>query len=120
DEIRHEIEKTRTDLINKLETLENEVFDTVHGARAAVTDTVTTVKNSVTDTVETIKQAVQDGVASVKSTLDITHQVERHPWGMMGGSLAAGYVLGTFLPGHEMRSRREIFGDSYAPSTNGN
>jgi len=77
------MEETRASLSEKLETLEHQVAETVHEAKAAVTDTVSTVKDAVHETVE-----------SVKETFDVSRQVERHPWAMLGGSIAAGYIGG--------------------------
>lgn len=99
--IRADMEETRTALTEKLEVLENQVMGTVQEARSAVSqtvetlkDTVSTVKDTVTDTVSVVKESVQDGVATVKDWFDIRAQVDRHPWMMVGGSMAAGYVIG--------------------------
>jgi hypothetical protein len=46
----------------------------------------------VTDTVDSVKEAVRDTVDSVKDTLDVRHQVERHPWAMFLGAALVGYV----------------------------
>ena len=81
--IRQQMEETRASLSEKLETLEQQVVGTVQDARAAVTDTV-----------ETVKEAVHETVESVKDTFDISRQMERHPWAMLGGSIALGYVGG--------------------------
>jgi len=100
--IRHDMEETRTALTEKLEILENQVVGTVQDARAAVTetvdtlkDTVSTVKETVTDTVSAVKESVHDGVATVKDWFDVRAQVDRHPWVMTGGSILAGYLIGT-------------------------
>jgi ElaB/YqjD/DUF883 family membrane-anchored ribosome-binding protein len=100
--IRADMEETRTALTEKLEVLENQVMGTVQEARSAVSqtvetlkDTVSTVKETVTDTVATVKESVQDGVATVKDWFDIRAQVDRHPWLMAGGSVLAGYLVGT-------------------------
>jgi ElaB/YqjD/DUF883 family membrane-anchored ribosome-binding protein len=92
--IRQQMQETRTSLTEKLEALEQQVTGTVQEAKAAVTDTVTTVKDAVTGTVDAVKDTVQDTVESVKETLDLRRQVERHPWAMLGGSVAAGFVGG--------------------------
>jgi ElaB/YqjD/DUF883 family membrane-anchored ribosome-binding protein len=98
DEIRQRIEETRSDLTEKLETLEHEVRDTVRGATSAVVDTVQTVRNTVEGTVEAVKQKVEGTVDSVRQTLDLRRQVERHPWSMVGGSIALGFLAGSVLP----------------------
>jgi hypothetical protein len=77
---------------------------TVQEARSAVSqtvetlkDTVGTVKETVTDTVSAVKESVQEGVATVKDWLDVRAQVDRHPWIMTGGSILAGYLIGTMF-----------------------
>ncbi len=106
-EIRHQMEETRSDLTNKLEALEQKVMDTVADAQSAVTDTVETVKQSVDRTVQAVQDTVQDTVDSVKHALDLERHVQRHPWAMLLGSLAAGYVLGRLLS-RRRRVTREV------------
>jgi hypothetical protein len=86
EEIRHHIDETRCDLTAKLEALEQKVKGTVADARSAVIDTV---KQSVDRTVH----AVQGTVDSVKHALDLRAQVQGHPWGMLAGSMVAGFAL---------------------------
>jgi len=106
--IREQMEETRASLTEKLETLEQQVVTTVQEATSAVTETVesvkeavnetvTTVKDSVQETVATVKGTVEDTVVGVKETFDLQHQVEQHPWGMMAGSIALGYLGGYLL-----------------------
>lgn len=96
--IRQRMEQTRMALTEKLETLENQVVETVQGATSAVTETVESVKDAVQETVCTVKESVSDTVETVKHTFDLPLQVERHPWVMFGGSVAVGYLAGTLLP----------------------
>jgi len=95
--IRHQMEHTRESLTDKLETLENRVLDTVHGATTAVTDTVQTVKDAVSDTVESVKDTVEDTVDSVKETFDVNRQMRRHPMVMLGLSAGAGFLVGRLM-----------------------
>jgi ElaB/YqjD/DUF883 family membrane-anchored ribosome-binding protein len=97
EEIRQHIDKTRCDLTDKLEALEQKVNDTFADAKRAVVETVETVKQSVNSTVQTAKDTVHDTVDSVKEALDLPRQVQRHPWAMLAGSVAAGYVLGRYV-----------------------
>ncbi len=83
---RQQMEETRSSLSDKLESLEQQVVDTVQGATSAVSDTV-----------DNVKDAVEGTVKSVQDTLNLRRQVRRHPWGMMLGSVALGYVGGYFL-----------------------
>jgi ElaB/YqjD/DUF883 family membrane-anchored ribosome-binding protein len=75
DVTRTQMDETRAALSEKLETLEHRVVDTVQGASDVVTGTV----------------------ANIKDTLDLPLQVRRHPWGMVGGSIALGCLGGYLL-----------------------
>jgi ElaB/YqjD/DUF883 family membrane-anchored ribosome-binding protein len=96
--IRQNIEETRSALTEKLESLEQEVKDTVTGAKEAVTETVEAVKETVENTVSTVKETVHETVSTVKRTFDLRYQTDQHPWTMVGGSLAAGFVAGCLVP----------------------
>jgi len=120
DVIRHQMEETRTSLTEKLETLENKVVETVQEATSAVSETVASVKGTVQDTVATVQSAVtsvqdtvgsvkdsmKEGVTAVKETVqdmfDISGHMERHPWAMMGGSMAVGFCLGNIFSKKEL------------------
>jgi ElaB/YqjD/DUF883 family membrane-anchored ribosome-binding protein len=99
--IRDQMQDTRTALTEKLDTLGQKVAETVESITTPVTETVQTVKEAVSNTVETVKDTVSESVDSVKETFNLAHQVEKHPWPMMLGSLAAGFVLGRLLPSPE-------------------
>jgi ElaB/YqjD/DUF883 family membrane-anchored ribosome-binding protein len=104
--IRQQMAETRTSLSDKIETLEEKVVGTVEGATSAVADTVDNVKEAVHETVATVKDTVQDAVEGVKETFDLPWQVDRHPWLMMGASVAVGYMGGCLLgrwSGHTAR-----------------
>jgi ElaB/YqjD/DUF883 family membrane-anchored ribosome-binding protein len=81
-EMRQEIDFTRSAMADKLDALEDSVMGTVHSAQDMVTDSI---------------QAAKDTVASVKRTFDIKHQVEQHPWAMLGGCALAGLALGSLF-----------------------
>jgi ElaB/YqjD/DUF883 family membrane-anchored ribosome-binding protein len=95
--IRQQIEGTRAALTEKLETLEDHVVETMHEATTAVGETVETVKETVEETVGTVKETVEETVETVKETFDLRLQVQRHPWAMVGGSVAVGFALGRVL-----------------------
>jgi len=82
---RAQMQETRTALSEKLETLEQQVIDTMQGAN-----------NAVAETVENVKDAVHETVENVKDTFNLQLQVKRHPWGMMAGSVALG-CLGSYV-----------------------
>ena len=83
---RADMDETRASLSEKLETLEQQVVDSVHGAT-----------NAVNETVESVKDAGHDTVATVRETFDLPLQVRRRPWVMVGGSIALGYLGGYLL-----------------------
>jgi len=91
------MEETRASLSEKLEMLEQQVKETVHDAKSAVNETVDSVKEAVHETVGSVKDTVHDTVDTVKDTLDITHQFQRHPWAMLGGSMLLGFLGGKLL-----------------------
>lgn len=120
--IMDQMEGTRKDLANKVEALEQKIAGTVDSVKdtvATVTEKVETVKETVEQTVENVKDSIQgtvqavtgtvgDTVASVKESvhtavesvkefLDVPRQVDRHPWLMMGASVALGFVGGRLL-----------------------
>jgi hypothetical protein len=98
--IRQQMEDTRTSLTDKLEALERKVTGTVQGSATAVEGAVDSVKDAVSETVD-----------SVKEVFDISHQVERHPWKMMAGSVAVGYLAGMLMPGaYAEQKRRKGYG----------
>jgi ElaB/YqjD/DUF883 family membrane-anchored ribosome-binding protein len=96
--IKHQMLETRAALAEKLETLEQQVVGTVHSATTAVADTVESVKDAVQQTVEMARESVHDTVEAVKDTFDLSRHVREHPWMMVSGSIAAGYVGGCLLP----------------------
>jgi len=127
--IRDQMQETRTALTEKLDTLQQKVADTVDSITTPVTETVQTVKAAVTDTVDSVKETVAGTVESVKETFNLSKQVEQHPWPMMAGSLAAGFLLGRILPSpfqavHGALSSEPNFGKldraSASRGTNGN
>lgn len=116
--IRDQMQDTRTALSEKLEALEqkvvttvqdttNTVTETVQSVKAAVEDTVGTVKDTVQATVDTLSTSVDKTVSAVKDSLDLSSHVDRHPWGMVLGSAAAGFLLGTLIPSSGQRRSSE-------------
>jgi len=109
--IRHQMEETRQSLQDKLEVLEQQVLSTVQEGRQtveAVRETVESVKDTVQETVETVKETVQGTVSSVKDTMQETvesvketfnleRQVREHPWTMVAGATAVGFLGGKLL-----------------------
>lgn len=119
--IRDQLQDTRTALTEKLEALEQTVARTVENTTRPVVETVQSVTEATKETVGAVKDTVQQlrdtvtggvekTVETVKETFNISRQVQRHPWGMMLGSAAAGYLLGRLLP--SAPDIRDSFGTS--------
>jgi len=109
--IRQQMQQTRADLQDKLQTLEQQVKETVQETTEAVTgtveavkETVETVKETVQETVSTVKETVDETVESVKETLNLKRMVEEHPWPMLAGAAAVGFVSGRLLASLPVRS----------------
>lgn len=113
--IRRQMEAQRASLAEKLDTLENRIVRTVDEAREAVADTVQTVKESVQSSVETVRDTVNSSVETVKDTFNVRRQVERHPWAMVGGSIAVGFLAGMVLNRAQRASRSARPSWDYAP-----
>jgi len=94
--IKEQMRETRTALTEKLEALEDKVVSTVKETTDAVEETVGSVKEAVQDTVHTVQDTVSETVDTVKETVketfDLRHQMEAHPWLMLGGATLAGYL----------------------------
>jgi ElaB/YqjD/DUF883 family membrane-anchored ribosome-binding protein len=95
--IRRQMEAQRAALDEKLDALENRIVQTVDDAREAVAETVQTVKEGVHDSVATVRDSVHSSVETVKDALNVESHVQRHPWAMFGGSIAAGFAAGWLL-----------------------
>jgi ElaB/YqjD/DUF883 family membrane-anchored ribosome-binding protein len=95
--IRNQMDETRTAMAAKIELLEKQVTNTVQGAAQSVGDTVESVKHAVEDTVNSVRTSVQEGMHAVGEAFSIQHHVEKHPWPMMAGAVAVGFVGGYML-----------------------
>lgn len=83
DDTRKRIAAAQLAMVEKLETMEKQVRDTVTGAQSAIDDVVTNVKGTISDTAD-----------SVKRTFDVPYQTRQHPWLVVGSSVVIGYLLG--------------------------
>jgi len=91
--IREDMEATREAVNDKVESLETKMANTVAQVRSTVEETMTDVK-----------ETWHEGVESAKEAVDVRRHVDHHPWLMLGGSIAAGYVIGSLLAGSEKSS----------------
>jgi len=103
--IRQQMLETRTALSEKLEALQEQVLATVEGTTKSVTETVQTVQEAVQDTVSTVSESVQGTVETVKKTFDVSEQMRSHPWLMLGGAVAVGFLGGRLLTGNGHAAR---------------
>jgi ElaB/YqjD/DUF883 family membrane-anchored ribosome-binding protein len=112
EQIRKQMEETRTALTEKLEALENQVADTVKSATEAVSEATETVKETVEsvtegvkETVESVTEGVKGTVETVADTFNLSRQMEKRPWLILGGSVALGCAVGYLLGGRSHRYR---------------
>jgi len=89
--IRKQMQQTKLQLAEKLESLEQQVSATVHTTETAVNATV--------EAVQTVEGAVHNAVDSVVNVLDVSRHVENHPWLVVGGAVVVGYLAAEFLTG---------------------
>jgi len=124
---KRQMEETRESLAAKLDTLESKVVQTVEGATQAVNtvkstveNTVETVKDTVEGTVSGIRESVQDTVDSVKGVFDLKAHVCQHPWMMLGGSMAVGFLGGMLFPASEEHAPEAAMAKSSHSNGHGN
>jgi len=116
DLIRDEMAETRTALSEKLDKLQEQVVGTVEGTTRSVTETVAAVQEAVEGTVGSVKDTVQETVESVKSTFDLSEQMQKRPWLLLGGAVAVGFVGGRLLMGRDYTALPPPSNGSSTPS----
>lgn len=101
-----DIVRTRNAISDKLELLERRIEETVQGA-----------KLSAGELVDRARDAADEFLDKTKQTFDPTYQVHQHPWLMVGGAIAVGYVLGLLesRAAGQSRSRGGVY-PYYPPS----
>jgi uncharacterized protein YjbJ (UPF0337 family) len=117
--IKGQMQETREALSEKIEALEQQVVGTVQNAATSVAQTVETVTDTVQETVGNVKESVEGAVSSVKDTFNIPLQVRRHPWPMLMGSVAVGFMAARWLEKRPAR-RRAGLSDLARPAASGN
>jgi gas vesicle protein len=107
DAIKKRMDRTRARLADRLHTLGEtihgvaktveEVKETVESTaetvQGTVKSTVETVQDTVKSTVETVQETVHSTVETAKEALDF----RKHPLAWLGGSVAAGYLVGRWM-----------------------
>lgn len=108
EDIQKEMEKTRTSLTEKLEAIEGQVSNTISTTSEVVQDTTQSVQTTVSetvdavkDTVESVTEKVQETFQAVTDTFDLSLQIQRRPWVIIGGAFAVGCVLGAAFTSSE-------------------
>ncbi len=101
--IRSQMDQTRSDLTEKLESLETRVAEGMQTTGAVVSDTMTSVRGA---------------VQSVSESLDFRLQVQRHPWLAVGGSLAVGFLAGRLTAPQSGRPSLPAHAPAGQPGTN--
>jgi ElaB/YqjD/DUF883 family membrane-anchored ribosome-binding protein len=89
DELRADLEPAPAE-----EPRPEEIREQMAETRAALTEKLESLQERVEGTVEAAQETVQDTLQTVQRTFDLKHQVDRHPWMMVGASVLAGYTLG--------------------------
>jgi hypothetical protein len=106
--IKQQMGQTRSALTEKMELLENQVLGTVrdttttvsgtvHELTSTLSTTVHEVGNTVRETTLDVRATLHEAAATVRDSLDISRQMQEHPWLMLGGSVVVGYVGGRLL-----------------------
>jgi ElaB/YqjD/DUF883 family membrane-anchored ribosome-binding protein len=95
EQVRVEMENTRASLSQKFDVLESKIGEGVQETAASIT----AAKETITETVQTVQEAVrgtvsavESGVSAVEEFFDIPAQIQRHPWGIMGGAVVVGFL----------------------------
>jgi len=92
--IERQMSQTRQSLTDKVAALEQQVVGTIQSATSAVQETVESVKSAVSDTKTTVEDTVSSVSEGVMHAFDVRHHVDEHPWLMVGGAAAAGFLTG--------------------------
>lgn len=73
------------------------VRDTMENVTGAVGGAVEGVKDTFEGAAESVKETFEGAAEAVRKTFDLPKQVQEHPWLMMGGAVAVGFVAGKLL-----------------------
>jgi ElaB/YqjD/DUF883 family membrane-anchored ribosome-binding protein len=95
--IKQQMGQTRAALTEKLETLETKVLSAAGATTDTVAQTVHELGTTVRETAQDVRATMHETLSSVRDALDLSQQIHRHPWLMMGGSVLAGYMGGLVL-----------------------
>lgn len=111
--IRQQMDETKAQLAEKLESLEQQVAETVQSTGDVVSATV----EAVQETVGNVTDAVQGAVQSVNHAFDLRKHLETHPWYVIGGSVAVGFLAHELLSGKRSKLKMSALSTTQ-PSAN--
>ena len=100
--IQEQMKETKSQLSDKLESLEQQF---------QVTDAVQTTRSAVAATAEAVHataEGVTGALQSVSNAFDIRRQIEQHPWMVLGGAAALGYLAHELLTGTELKTAQSL------------
>lgn len=85
----------------------------IESTRDAMAEKMGAIESKIKGTVEQVKDSVEGTVEQVKQAFDFKQQVAERPWTMLGGSLIAGYVLGSLGGGESSASDSSSYRKTY-------
>lgn len=86
--IQQDIDYTHDSMTGKMEEIEGRMQGSAHNVRSSM-------EEGVNRTVDNVKSTVGNNFEKMKENVDIQQLVEERPWLMLGGSVLAGYMLGS-------------------------
>jgi hypothetical protein len=97
--IEHQMKVTRSTLAERAEALERQLFGMVHETTTAVNESVQSAKDMVDGAVGEIKESAHQFIDGLTEAFDLRLQVQRHPYAMICGSMALGYLMPQLIRG---------------------
>ena len=91
-----------------MDTKSELIKEDIEQTRAALTEKLVSLEDQLLDKVETAKDTVEKNIENVKEAfrkVSPTHQVRRHPFAMIGGSVAAGVIMGKVIQSRSARAK---------------
>jgi ElaB/YqjD/DUF883 family membrane-anchored ribosome-binding protein len=82
---------------DSFQKLHEEFASVVHTTTSAACEAVEAIK----DTLESATAGIKDAAQSVSQAVDLHRQVQEHPWLVVGGSIALGFLAAQLLEGTE-------------------
>jgi ElaB/YqjD/DUF883 family membrane-anchored ribosome-binding protein len=96
-------EGTAPSLGGTLETIGEGVKDSVKTVNDALTETASNVGEAAHDTASKIGESIHDTMTSMQGLFDFSGFVRQHPWALLAGCMAVGFLLSGILSGRRDR-----------------